>query len=73
MKNTIQAFPRDNKWGLDGSIIQEGSRGMSLRDYFAAHALNGILQDSYVPEFVAERAYAIADAMLREREADDGM
>ena len=56
--------------------------GMSLRDYFAAKAIAGLCvecagmlsQDFYTyakgPPNVglAERAYAIADAMLKERE-----
>lgn len=31
------AFPRDNKWQLDGSILQRGAKGMSLRDWFAGN------------------------------------
>ncbi len=43
--------------------------GMSLRDYFAARALQGILANEASPlhEIVAA-AYEIADAMLEERE-----
>ncbi|PTT41492.1 hypothetical protein DBR23_05965 [Acidovorax sp. HMWF018] len=45
--------------------------GMTLRDYFAAKALQGLLSDSKVQaprsEFAAE-AYAMADEMLRARE-----
>lgn len=54
-----------------------GSSGMSLRDYFAAAALKGLLGD---PDFdpvtvfkeskdqaTARRCYAYADAMLEER------
>ena len=43
---------------------------LSLRDYFAAKALQGMLSDSTLQgeysEF-ARRAYRIADAMLKER------
>lgn len=53
--------------------------GMSLRDYFAAHALTGVLAMSWHPEMgcappdgtpwiVADYAYRVADAMLKERE-----
>ena len=67
------AFPRD-------SALQ--STGMTLRDYFAAKAMQGILSDrSTVSAFdeasarefvqpaclVATASYAIADAMLAER------
>lgn len=49
--------------------------GMSLRDYFAAKAMqglavttaNGSIGDSFFAE-AARRAYGIADAMLRARE-----
>lgn len=58
------AFPvcydKDHHWG-----------GMSLRDYFAAAALTGLLahpnQSTDVPAF-AKAAYHFADAMLKERE-----
>ena len=44
--------------------------GMTLRDYFAAKALQGLLSDSEVqgtPHEFAERAYSMASAMLRVR------
>ena len=46
--------------------------GMTLRDYFAAsfvesgHIFKSI-SDGNTPELVAEQAYALADAMLKER------
>jgi hypothetical protein len=46
--------------------------GMTLRDYFAAKALQAILSN---PEYVGEdsglaaQSYAIADAMMKAREA----
>jgi hypothetical protein len=45
--------------------------GMTLRDYFAAKALQGLLSDSY--DFsdrnrIAVKAYDFADAMLKARE-----
>lgn len=51
--------------------------GMTLRDYFAAKALNGYLA-SYAPDdnpfkngpAVARDCYELADAMLAAREAD---
>lgn len=77
----IQAFPSDN-W-------IEHFKGMTLRDYFAARALVGIMtnhiqmenmqkaydEDSedmiymdYGPYKISQKAYQIADAMLKERE-----
>ena len=45
--------------------------GMSLRDYFAASALQGICASGPTPDFtdecLAREAYNLADAMLRAR------
>ena len=47
--------------------------GMTLRDYFAAKAMQGILAATLTPntiwsqDEVAETAYTVADAMLKER------
>jgi hypothetical protein len=49
--------------------------GMTLRDYFAAKAMQGLLAQSQGTaigsrvEIAAEYAYAMADAMLKAREA----
>jgi hypothetical protein len=45
---------------------------MSLRDYFAGQALAGMMATGREvgPDLYAEVAYAMADAMLKEREAD---
>jgi hypothetical protein len=51
-----------------GEVAHEG---MTLRDYFAAKAMQGLLASEVnAPrhEFAAE-AYAMADAMLKAREA----
>jgi hypothetical protein len=48
----------------------EVSGGVSLRDYFAAMALNGMLSDSDCElsyKRMVTRAYEIADAMLKAR------
>jgi hypothetical protein len=47
------------------------SRGMTLRDYFAAKAMQGMMVDVYAPDcdYIAKTAYAMADAMLKAREA----
>ena len=50
-------------------------QGMTLRDYFAAKAMQGILVATVTPitvwsqNDVAETAYKMADAMLKAREA----
>ena len=60
------AFPRT---GSDGHTQPQS--GMTLRDYFAAAALKGMLSDSdgggSGSEF-AQAAYSCADAMLKARE-----
>jgi hypothetical protein len=48
--------------------------GMTLRDYFAARVLQGMLASGNLPKTMpdadlAECAYALADAMLKAREA----
>jgi hypothetical protein len=46
---------------------------LTLRDYFAAKALQGMLSDSNLQAEYSEfalRAYRIADAMLKERSYD---
>jgi hypothetical protein len=48
---------------------------MTLRDYFAAHALNAELlgaDDTANYIDIAKRAYRLADAMLLERNWEDG-
>jgi hypothetical protein len=53
-----------------GPDFAPGYAGMSLRDYFAAKALQGMLADTNVQASTkqfAVRAYEIADAMLEVR------
>ena len=55
--------PRWEGWG-------EPQQGMTLRDYFAAKAMQGSLasdDDINYPDKFAEWCYEIADAMLKER------
>jgi hypothetical protein len=69
------AFPVVTGYSVDGTTIQQASGGMTLRDYFAAKAMVGLLgqqayarssdeDDSYE---LSRDAYAIADAMITER------
>lgn len=47
------------------------NQGMDLRDYFAAKALNGLINYSPEPEehkLIAELCYQLADAMMEARE-----
>lgn len=62
-----QAFPNEgfNGWG-------EPEKGMTLRDYFAAKAMYGLVSDTELSigcTQVAELSYRYAEAMLKAREA----
>jgi len=69
-----QAFPSiggfENRYGK--LTAQGGEPGMTLRDYFAAKAAQGLLacpiQPQSGPDMYARDAYAIADAMLKARQ-----
>ncbi len=69
------AFPmltRSWKDSRDGDgYVHESTDGMSLRDYFAAQALNGMCGGvpggHLVPPHTAKMAYEYADAMLAAR------
>jgi hypothetical protein len=72
------AFPQHVFETRDGAFqcsydAQDGS-GMSLRDYFAAKAMESMVRDTVAEEAfetyqqLAADAYLVADAMLAERE-----
>ena len=65
------AFP------IRGGLHEHQFIGMSLRDYFAAHALPALIRvcvndarrnDLSLQDYIAGRAYEMADAMLAMRE-----
>jgi len=86
IKDGGQAFPRPigNYKKLDIGEHNEAQRGISLRDWFAGMALGGLCSATQgLGDFeiclatkqnrdrsVTERAYALADAMLAEREVE---
>ena len=45
------------------------SDGMTLRDYFAGQAMQGLIARYSSPETIANVAYHMADAMLKARQA----
>jgi hypothetical protein len=50
--------------------LANGEHGMTLRDYFAAKAMQGFLftdKFDYPYRFTAKDAYEMADAMIKER------
>jgi hypothetical protein len=44
-----------------------GSGGMTLRDYFAGQAMAANIGRGHCPDTIANEAYKLADAMLKER------
>jgi hypothetical protein len=64
------AFPCETYGHRNGKETTIPTNGMSLRDWFAAHALKVILEDprTRIPQAAALDAYYIADAMLAARE-----
>jgi hypothetical protein len=74
------AFPRPGFYSPDGEASRdnEPEDGMTLRDYFAAKAMEGMMafHGSYGtnngPGDIADRAHQIADAMLAARERKGG-
>jgi len=74
------AFPIHPGAAIDGQRVDE-TQGMTLRDYFAAKAMQGYLANAWQAETldslgessaqqmatVAEISYCMADAMLAER------
>jgi len=63
------AFP----WQIDNGETMRGHKGMTLRDYFAAKAMQAMLThpDSRADvdaSVYAKGAYVMADAMMKERE-----
>ena len=70
MSDTNTGGPAFPSHGSMGEVAHEG---MTLRDYFAAKAMQGFMANKsnpmhYQPEEDAQWAYMIADAMLKARE-----
>ena len=74
MPHNPAAFARpfsDRPIGKDETTFHEAQEGMTLRDYFAAKAMQVYLTiESGNDDKVAHWAYATADAMLAEREKE---
>lgn len=65
------AFPVPNYVNADGETFASSPTGMTLRDYFASSALQGLLMlpiDSPKDDY-AKDAYSFADAMLKARQS----
>lgn len=59
------AFPRPE------GEHEYGQSGMTLRDYFAAQAIQNVQWNPLDTRLSAKRCYEIADAMLAERDRKD--
>jgi hypothetical protein len=74
--NNPPAFPTKNYQGIQ-PIATGYSEGMTLRDYFAAHAMQGLLASPRgTPDgsdatdvYYAKCAYLVADKMMEARDA----
>jgi hypothetical protein len=65
------AFPCESYGLKNGRETTVPAQGMTLRDYFAAAALQGIMAGHYTSkakEWAPKCAYNLADAMLAQRE-----
>jgi hypothetical protein len=66
MMKDIPAFPVSGDWS------QIKDKGMTLRDYFAAKAMQGMLSENsgirYPTDELVDFAYKVADAMMKARE-----
>jgi hypothetical protein len=65
------AFPRPfSADDVDADISYPAHTGMTVRDYFAAKAMQGMCAHPYdlAPKGISNMAYKIADEMLKARE-----
>ena len=63
--NTEYAFPQ----AVQAGDVAQATGGLTLRDYFAAQAMQGMLaaSENYPTPGLANYAYQVADAMLAAR------
>jgi hypothetical protein len=63
------AFPVNETRFFDGSLNNEATYGMGLRDYFAAKAMQGLMaadtEWTMPVEVISKLAYSQADSMLK--------
>jgi hypothetical protein len=66
----MEATMTDKQTGGPAFPYGTAYAGMTLRDYFAAKAMQGMMHDVSQPvgEVIAEWAYQVADAMLKARD-----
>ena len=59
--NDLPAFPAKH---FD---LADGEHGLTIRDYFAAHAVSYLMDHTTTYKYVAAEAYKLADAMMAAR------
>lgn len=77
MKKQIEksrAFPQKIKEEVNGGIQERYELGLTMRDYFAAKAMQAMLSNQEMwsnndtmEDYVSQESYKMADAMLKER------
>ena len=71
----MKAFPQEGQieYRLIGNNwVVDKEQGMNLRDYFAAKALQGLLNeahDDFTNQAICELSYSLADTMMEVRNA----
>ena len=61
------AFPTKNYAAIQ-PLAEGYSEGMTLRDWFAGKAMQGLMDAAMPMPEIAQAAYQMADAMLKERD-----
>lgn len=73
INNGGPAFPSDQETDSQGNVLTYREFGMTLRDYFAAKAMQGMVEAEYGDRLIEDTwagyAYRIADAMLKARQS----
>ena len=67
MNKDTPAFPQVDLKDNYGMLVPDRQAGMTLRDYFAAKAMQTLLRENY-RDTTARLAYEAADAMLKARD-----
>ena len=65
--NNPPAFPKD--YDLPTYFTSKHAISMTLRDYMAAKAMQALIDNDGLFSEIPTQAYALADAMLKAREA----
>ena len=66
--NNPPAFPTSN-WQKIAPMSSGYSEGITMRDYFAAKCMQALIDNDGLFSEIPTQAYALADAMMKAREA----